>query len=95
MTKEEETLISKAKTKLGVNFDLEHFQLLALLGLIRSNNVVLVVPCGAGKSIVFQLAVLILRKVKNIQDGVGVCLETLTNIAQPRTYPHLPLRFAN
>ena len=85
MTKEEETLISEAKTELGVNFDLEHFQLQALLGLIRSSNVVLVVPCGAGKSIVFQLAVLILRKVKNIQDGVGVCLEPLNNILSEKT----------
>ena len=54
-------------------------------GLISQQNVVVLTPCGSGKSVIFQLGILILRKVKAVANGIGICLEPLNNILSEKT----------
>ena len=49
-------------------------------GLMRQQNTVVVTPCGSGKSLIFQMGVIILKKIKNIENGIGICCEPLNNI---------------
>ena len=70
----EEKFISEAKLDMNIEFELDHFQIQAILDLINGQNVVVRTPTGSGKSIVFQIIVSILRKMKNVTNGVGVCL---------------------
>ena len=58
---------------------------MATLGLIRDKNVILNTPTGSGKSLVFDIGVYILRKLKNIPKGIGICLEPLNNILSEKT----------
>ena len=53
--------------------------------LILGKNVISVAPCGAGKSLIFQMGVFILKKVKDIPNGIGLCLEPLNNILSEKT----------
>ena len=76
----EEKLISQAKVDMNIEFQLDHFQIQAILGLINGQNVVVRTPTGSGKSITFHITVIILRKMKNVTNGIGVCLEPLNNI---------------
>ena len=46
---------------------------------------ILLTPCGSGKSLIFQMGVLILRKIKKIDNGIGICLEPLNNILSEKT----------
>ena len=55
------------------------------LGLISNRNVIVLTPCGSGKSIIFELGISILRKVKGIENGLGICLEPLNNILSEKT----------
>ena len=56
-----------------------------MTGLISHQNVVVLTPCGSGKSVIFQLGILILRKVKGVANGIGICLEPLNNILSEKT----------
>ena len=80
MMSSHEHMILEAKDALGIEFDLEHFQVQALLGLINHQNVIVSTPCGSGKSLIFQMGVILLRKIKGIEHGIGLCLEPLNNI---------------
>ena len=53
--------------------------------MINQTNVVVLTPCGSGKSVIFELGVIILRKVKKIEHGIGICLEPLNNILSEKT----------
>ena len=66
-------------------FTSNNFKNLDPTGLICGQNVILNTPTGSGKSTVFELSVYILRKLKNIPDGVGICLEPLNNILSEKT----------
>ena len=61
-------------------FPLLDFQKLALHQIGSLNNVILVSPTGSGKMVVVYLAILVLRKVYEIQDGVGVGCQPLSSI---------------
>ena len=76
----DEQLIFKMKEELGVNHDLDSFQVQSLVALLNGRNVVLVAPCGSGKLLVFYLAVKILRVKYDLPNGVGLCLQPLNNI---------------
>ena len=80
MMSSQENLIFEAKDALGIQFDLDYFQAQALLGLVNEQNVVVSTPCGSGKSLIFQMGVILLRKIKGIENGIGLCLEPLNNI---------------
>ena len=58
MMSSQENLIFEAKDALGIQFDLDYFQVQALLGLINEQNVVVSTPCGSGKSLIFQMGVI-------------------------------------
>ena len=76
----EETLILEAKEKLGFKFDLDRFQLQAVVALLNGRNVVLNAPCGSGKLAINYLAIEVLRIKYGLPDGVGICLQPLNNI---------------
>ena len=48
-------------------------------GLIHNQNVILLTPCGSGKSLIFKMGVLILKKIKNVDNGIGICLYSSPN----------------
>ena len=57
LSSSEETLILEAKEKLGFKFDLDRFQLQAVVALLNGRNVVLNAPCGSGKLAINYLAI--------------------------------------
>ena len=80
LTTAEEILILRVKDELKVSFELDKFQVAALVALQQGRNVVLVAPCGSGKMIVFYLGVEIMRVKLDKPKGVGICLQPLNNI---------------
>ena len=54
-------------------------------GLIHNQNVILLTPCGSGKSLIFKMGVCILKKIKKVDNGIGICLEPLNNILSEKT----------
>ena len=94
LTTTDELLILKGKKDLQINFDLDNFQVQALVSLLHGKNVVLIAPCGSGKLLVFHLAVYILREKFNLPNGVGLCLQPLNNILTEKTNSNPPLKTA-
>ena len=90
LTTSDELLILKGKKDLSINFDLDNFQVQALVSLLHGKNVVLIAPCGSGKLLVFHLAVFILRQKFNLPNGVGLCLQPLNNILTEKTNSNPP-----
>ena len=74
ITTPEEQLIFEAQKDLGINFDLDKFQVEALVALQNYRNVVLLTPCGSGKMLVFYMGVHIMRKKYGKPNGLGICL---------------------
>ena len=87
----EEQLISKTKIELGISFDLDKFQVQALIALQNNRNVVLLAPCGSGKLLVYYMAVHIMRKKFNLPTGLGICLQPLNNILTEKTNSDPPI----
>ena len=90
----EEQLVSSTKKDLNITFDIDNFQLQAIMALRNGRNTVLLAPCGAGKLIVFYMAVHILRIEKKMPNGVGLCLQPLNNILCEKTNSDPPIKTA-
>ena len=90
----DEQLILEAKTSLGIKFEIDKFQVQALLSLFNGENVVVISPCGSGKMLIFYMGVYIMRKKYNLPNGIGICLEPLNNILSEKTNNHPPLKTA-
>ena len=67
-----------------LDFDLEDFQKIAIHALGSLQNVVLISPTGSGKMLVALLSILVLQKVLNIPDGVGVGCQPLSSIMEEK-----------
>ena len=65
-----------------VGFKLQDFQLLTLHCLGSLNNVVLVVPTGAGKMVCSYLGTLVMRKVFDKSTGVGLGNQPLSSLME-------------
>ena len=76
----DEMMIMDAKSELRINFELDNFQVQAILSLFHEKNVILVSPCGSGKLLVFYMSVHLLRKKYKLPNRVGICLQPLNNI---------------
>ena len=76
----EEKIIMDAKEKLGIKYELDHFQVQAVVALYNGRNVVLNSPCGSGKLDVNYLGLEVLRVKYGLPDGLGLCLQPLNNI---------------
>ena len=76
----EEQLISRAKSDLNINHDIDNFQVQAIISLINSKNVILIAPCGAGKSLVLDITIHLLRIKLDKPNGLAVCLQPLNSI---------------
>ena len=87
---EEEEMIRE----MSVPFLLDNFQVQSLVALLNNKNVVLTAPCGAGKLLVFQIGVNLLRKKNNLKNGLGICLQPLNNILFEKTNNNPPLKTA-
>ena len=90
----EEQMISRAKHHLSVPYDLDKFQVQALVALLNGRNVILIAPCGSGKLLVFYMAVHLLRIKFNKPNGVGLCLQPLNNILLEKTNGDPPIKTA-
>ena len=90
----DEMIIMDAKSELSINFELDKFQVQAILGLYHGKNVILVSPCGSGKLLVYYLAVHLLRKKFNLPNGVGFCLQPLNYILYEKTNGNPPMNTA-
>ena len=49
----DEKLIIEAKTDLKINFELDYFQIQALLAIMNGHNAIIISPCGSGKLLIF------------------------------------------
>ena len=78
-------MIKEAKDALGIQFDIDYFQLQALQALLKGDNVIVLAPCGSGKLLIFYMGVYILRKKLGMPNGVGVCLQPLNSILVEKT----------
>ena len=87
----EEQLISQTKTELNISFELDNFQVQALIAIQNNQNVVLLSPCGSGKLLVYYMAVHIMRKKLNLPKGLGLCLQPLNNILTEKTNSDPPI----
>ena len=87
----EEQLILETKIELGISFELDKFQVQALVALMNNRNVVLMAPCGSGKLLVFYMGVQIMRKRLNLPKGLGLCLQPLNNILTEKTNSDPPI----
>ena len=94
ITTSEENLIFEAKKDLGINFDLDKFQVQALVALQNHRNVVLLTPCGSGKMLVFYMGVHLMRKIYGIPNGLGICLQPLNMILSEKTNTNPPIKTA-
>ena len=90
----EEMLIRDAKLELSIDFELDNFQVQAIVGLLNGKNVILMAPCGSGKMLVYYMAVHLLRKKYNLPNGVGICLQPLNNILSEKTNNNPPIKTA-
>ena len=85
-TIEEKEILKRAKVNAKLDYlALDSFQNHAILSLIRGINTVLVVPTGSGKTAVMQVALEALREIKEIPDGIGVCLQPLNSILREKS----------
>ena len=94
LTTSEEEMILKAKDDLSIPFDLDSFQVQAVVALMNNRNVILTAPCGTGKLLVFHLGVHLMRQIFNLPKGVGICLEPLNNILVEKTNNNPPIKTA-
>ena len=94
LTTSEEEMILQAKEDLSIAFDLDSFQVQAVVALMNNRNVILTAPCGAGKLLVFHLGVHLMRQKFNLPKGVGICLEPLNNILVEKTNNNPPIKTA-
>ena len=46
-------LLLEAKTDLKINFELDYFQIQALLAIMNGHNAIIISPCGSGKLLIF------------------------------------------
>ena len=89
----EEQLIKETQIELGISYELDKFQVQALVALQNNRNVVLLAPCGSGKLLVFYMGVKIMRKKFNLPKGLGLCLQPLNNILRRQTVPPIPTAY--
>ena len=90
----EEQLILKAKGDLGINHELDDFQVQSLVALLNNRNVILISPCGSGKMLVFHMGVYLMRVKTDKPKGVGLCLQPLNNILYEKTNNNPPIKTA-
>ena len=81
----DEKVIHEAKTDLNINFDLDYFQIQALLAIMNGHNAIVISPCGSGKLLIFYMGLYILGKRMGVKKGVGICLQPLNSILKEKT----------
>ena len=75
-------IIEETVQELGLGFNLNDMQLRSVHAIATGQDLILISPCGTGKMLVFFLAVAVLRKIKNMPNGVGYILEPLVAISE-------------
>ena len=73
---------------------IDYFILFQITRLINNKNVLVVAPCGSGKSLIMKLGINILRKTMNISNSIGMCLEPVNNIMYEKTKSNSTLKSA-
>ena len=88
-------MISEAKNQLNITFELKEFQIQALHSLAALKDTIVNVGCGCGKMIIFYLGIVILRRILNIKNGLGICLQPTNDLREEKisTCPPLPTAF--
>ena len=87
----EEQIKIETQIELGISYELDKFQVQALVALQNNRNVVLLAPCGSGKLLVFYMGVKIMRTKFNLPNGLGLCLQPLNNILTEKTNSDPPI----
>ena len=84
-------MIDECLSEINLDISLNEMQIQALSAIGESQDTFVIAPCGSGKSLVFFLSILLLRKIRNQPDGIGWSLEPLVSISEDKRSKQSPL----
>lgn len=87
--------IKEAMVELGISYKLTDGQIRSLHSIASCQDTIIVLPCGYGKMAVFFIGTVILRKIKNKPNGIGLCLQPTNDLSEEklRSNPVMPTAF--
>lgn len=84
-------LIEEVRVEMKLPYEFNDIQLQALHAIGNLKDCIVNAPCGAGKMNIFFAGTLLLRKVKNMAQGIGVILEPLVAISEEKRKKNPPV----
>ena len=84
-------MIDECLSEMKLDISLNDMQVQALSAIGESQDTFVISPCGTGKSLVFFLSILLLRKIRNQPNGIGWILEPLVSISEDKRGKNPPL----